>query len=204
MSPRTVRFYFGLGSRYSYLAATQLERLERVADAQFDWFPLQSGELIKRANAGRSPFLGDLLSGQYDWSYRRRDAEAWAALYGIPYHEPARLEVDPADLAKACWAAKAEGKLRAMSWRLFQAIFVEGLVISRAVLCNLASEIGLSGSDLVASLKQPTIAAQHEAAIDDALKDGAFGVPTFVFEGQLFWGNDRLLLLEHALLMHRE
>ena len=198
--PRTpVSFYFGLGSRYSYLAATQLDGLEERTGCRFEWLPLQSGALIRRANAGPSPFEGEARSGQYDWAYRQKDAEAWADYYGVPYREPAAFRVDPADLAKACWAAESEGKLKAMSKRIFQAVFVEGLAVSRDLLGELAAEIDLDGSELVAALDSPDVVARHEAALDRARADRAFGVPSFVLDGRLFWGNDRLVLLEHAL-----
>ena len=112
MSRIVVPFYFGLGSRYSYLAATQLDRIEAANECCFEWLPLQSGQLIRRANGGRSPFEGDPRSGQYDWAYRQRDAEAWARYYGIRYKEPVAFRIDPADLAKACWAADADGNSR--------------------------------------------------------------------------------------------
>ncbi len=181
------------------MAASQLDRIERSADVRFEWLPLQSGELIRRANNGRSPFEEGQSSGQYDWDYRQRDAEAWAALYGIPYQEPAPFELDPSDLANACWAAETHGLLKAMSRRLFHAIFVEGPAMSRFVLGRLASEVGLDGADLEASLDTPRIEVRHEKALNRALDDGAFGVPSFVVAGQIFWGNDRLQLVEHAM-----
>lgn len=194
-----IPFYYGLGSRYSYLAATQLDRIEQSANVRFEWLPLQSGDLIRRANDGRSPFDEGSCSGQYDWAYRQRDAEAWAAFYGVPYREPAPFELDPADLAKSCWAAEVDGVLKTMSWRLFQAIFVEGLVMSRSALSRLASEVGLVGAELEAALDAPSVKACHEEALNRALADGAFGVPSFVVAGRIFWGNDRLPLLEHAI-----
>lgn len=197
MSQIIVPFYFGLGSRYSYLAASQLKRIEARAKCKFEWLPLQSGQLIRRANRGHSPFEGDRRSGQYDWTFRQHDAEAWARYYGIPYKEPVGFRIDPSDLAKACWVADAEGQLKAMSRRILQAVFVEGLVISRDILGELASQVGLAGSKLVAALDAPEVVAKHEAVLDRAIKDGAFGVPTFIVAEQIFWGNDRLPIVEH-------
>ena len=199
MSQTVVPFYFGLGSRYSYLAATRLERIEAESKCRFEWLPLQSDELIRRANGGQSPFDGEPRSGQYDPAYRQRDAEVWAAYYEVPYKEPVALRTDPSDLAKACWVGDAEGQLEAMSWRIFRAVFVEAIVISRGLLGELAAEVGLVGSELIAALDAPATVARHEAVLDRAIKDGAFGVPTFIVAGQVFWGNDRLPVVEHFL-----
>jgi len=199
MTRAVVPFYFGLGSRYSYLAATQLEQIAARHECRFEWLPLQSGELIRRANQGRSPFDGEPISGQYDWSYRRRDAEAWARLYQVPYKGPGDLGTDASDLAKACWIAEPTGKLVDMSWKIFHALFVDGRGITRTVLGELAAEIGLDGSGLVAALDAPDISAKHEATLSGAIEDGVFGVPSFVVGGQVFWGNDRLPLVEQAI-----
>jgi 2-hydroxychromene-2-carboxylate isomerase len=44
--PVEVDFYYGLGSRYSYLASTQIARLERDTGARVRWRPLYSGDLF--------------------------------------------------------------------------------------------------------------------------------------------------------------
>jgi 2-hydroxychromene-2-carboxylate isomerase len=74
-----VEFFYGVASRYSYLASTQLPAIEQATGCRFRWRPLFSGDLL--ALRGVSPFKQPPPSGQYDWSYRRRDAEEWAAYY---------------------------------------------------------------------------------------------------------------------------
>ncbi|MEM7426928.1 MAG: 2-hydroxychromene-2-carboxylate isomerase [Pseudomonadota bacterium] len=195
----TVPFIFGLGSRYSYLAATQLEAIEQRTGCTFDWLPLQSAELIRRANGGSSPFEGEKPSGQYDWAFRARDAKDWADFYGVPYTEPADPRHDTADMAKACWAAHEHGKLKQMCMAVFEAKFVSGEQVSRQTLETLADGIGLNGAALIERIDAPEVIACHDEVMDQALDDGVFGVPAFLVNGKMFWGNDRLPLVEHAL-----
>ncbi|MFB2974911.1 hypothetical protein [Microseira sp. BLCC-F43] len=82
----SVYFYYGLGSRYSYLAASQLSRIEWETNCHFVWKPIFSGDLIRRWH--RDPFAGEPVSGQYDWSYRRRDAQRWADYQGDWENDP--------------------------------------------------------------------------------------------------------------------
>src|SRR5215213_4210963 len=125
----TVDFYLGLGSRYSYLAASQVERIEKTHGCRFVWKP---------------------IAGQYDWGYREYDAKCWASYYGIPFREPVAFRTDPAMLALACLAAEMQGALVPCCHLLQRLIFVEG-------------------------------------------------VATFFLGDRMFWGNDRLVLLEAAL-----
>ena len=192
-----VDFYYGLGSRYSYLASTQIERIAAETGCRFAWHPVSSGALM-RLRGGR-PFRGEPVSGQYEWPYRRHDAEAWAAYYGVPYREPMDFLVDPDYLAVAATAAQQLGAVEAYSRCLFQAIFVEGRAVLEADLAALATEAGLDAAGFRAQLADPATAQLHAAALQAAHQRCAFGVPTFFCGERLFWGNDRLVLLEHAL-----
>ncbi len=192
-----VLFYYSIGSRYSYLAASQLHELVDETGATVDWLPLNSMRLLSERGGG--PFRGDPISGQYDWSYRTRDAERWAELYGIPFVETrGRVEFDAEALALTATAAKRLGKVEAVSRALFAAVFDGSTSLVDANECvRRAESCGLSG--FRAELEHPATRKQLEHAMKAAHRAGVFGVPAFVVAGELFWGNDRLVLLKRHL-----
>jgi 2-hydroxychromene-2-carboxylate isomerase len=191
-----VDFYLGLGSRYSYLAASQIDRIESQYGCRFAWKPIASGKLIDRR--GDSPFRGS-PRGQYDWAYREYDAKAWAAHYGIPFREPAAFKVEAEVPALACLAADRQGALVPCCRHLFALIFAGGATLDVAAIDALPARLGLDAAAFRRNLESPGLRAQHEALIDEAAARGAFGVPTFFLGDRMFWGNDRLPLLEAAL-----
>ena len=197
-----VDFYFGVGSRYSYLASTQLGALAAETGARFNWLAVDSARLIAAAHGGHSPFAAPNGRGQYDWNYRQRDAEAWAALYGVAYREPhGRLLLDPGLLSLACTAARRLGAAEAYARALFRAVFVDDLLaVDRGVCIARAGEAGLDQDAFVRTLDDAGTWEERGRVTQEALGRGAFGVPTFALGGQLFWGNDRLVLLRHVLL----
>lgn len=192
-----VDFYLGLGSRYSYLAASQVDRLEAQHGCRFAWKPIASGALIDRR--GDNPFRREDGVGQYDPAYREYDATAWAAHYGIPFREPAPFEVEASVPARACLAAERQGALVACCRVLFAMIFAEGVTIDAAVIDALPPRLGLDQAAFRRDLDSPETRARHQALVEEAGRRGAFGVPTFFLGGRMFWGNDRLPLLEAAL-----
>lgn len=196
-APRSVDFYLGLGSRYSYLAATQIARIERERGCRFVWKPIASGTLLDRR--GSNPFREQSGSGQYDWAYREYDAKCWAAHYGVPFEEPKPFQVDPAIPALASLAADAQGALIACCRQLMMMIFVERRAIDDVAIGELPGRLGIDPKTFADSLAAPQTHAAHEELIEDARAHGVFGVPTFVVDDRLFWGNDRLVLLEAAL-----
>jgi 2-hydroxychromene-2-carboxylate isomerase len=200
---KTVNFYYSIGSRYSYLASTQIDALKQATGCYVEWHPVNSVRLISQL--GSSPFAGNPVSTQYEWTYRELDAKRWANLYGVPYIEPhGRVDFDSDLLAQACTAAKCLGKVEEYSRLLFAAMFQEPLAKIDEQECTLCAEaVGIIAVDFQTALRSPAIAAQLTATIDTAIQAGVFGVPTFIVDGEIFWGNDRLVLLRHYLELHR-
>jgi 2-hydroxychromene-2-carboxylate isomerase len=197
-SAARVEFYFSPDSRYSYLAASRIPQLERETGCSVDWKPLHGREL--RELRGRDPFDGPPVSGQYDWEYRRRDAEAWAAYYGIPFHELRSHDVDFRLLVRACWAARFQGACAAYAWRLASAVYgADVLPLDTDVCRGVARELGLDVAAFDADLSGEASERALQQTAAEAHRRGAFGVPTFFLGERMFWGNDRLPLLRHAL-----
>ncbi|MGK7917000.1 MAG: 2-hydroxychromene-2-carboxylate isomerase [Prochloraceae cyanobacterium] len=195
----TIDFYYSIGSRYSYLASTQIDTLKQEFDCQVIWHPVNSVKLI--AQRGLSPFKGEPVSGQYEWTYRELDAKRWAKFYGIPYLEPrGRVNFDPELLARACITAKRLDKVEEYSHLLFMAMFQDSLSQIDERECTIRAEAcGISANDFQSNLKAEETVNQLNETINRALESGVFGVPTFIVSGELFWGNDRIILLRHHL-----
>jgi 2-hydroxychromene-2-carboxylate isomerase len=194
---KTVDFYYSIGSRYSYLAATQIAALQSATNCHVEWYPIDSKQLI--AKRATSPFDG---TGQYSWDYRELDAIRWANYYGVTYHEPrGRVNFDSTLLARACIAAKQFDKIAEYSYLLFAEMFHTWLptTIDDRSCVRCAEMCGISQRDFQAVLIDRQTLDTLDMTIDLAFKLGIFGVPTFITGGELFWGNDRLILLQHHL-----
>ncbi len=200
--PARVEFFLGIASRYSYLASTQIEALERDTGCVVEWRPLFSGDLVELR--GASPFRGDPVSGQYDWAYRRRDAEAWAEFYGIPYSEPTDELIHDYTLlrrlAVAATAAARFGAAAPYSALLLNAVFNDrpnrfddDLLTGFAVTCGCDEQAFRArlNDEVTVRLLADTTREAHDR--------GAFGVPAFFVGERMFWGNDRLVLLRRHL-----
>jgi len=198
-----VEFFFSPGSRYSYLAASQVALIESTTGCRVEWRPVNGPDI--RALRGRDPFAGEPVSGQYDWTYRRRDAEMWADYYGIPFREPPTHTFDFRLLARAATAACRLGVAAAYGWRLCRAIYASDVwPVDEKVCVRLAAECRLSTTEFSALLMDPTTERQLSETANEAHRRGAFGVPTFFVGEQMFWGNDRIVLLKHVLSKVRE
>ena len=197
----TVEFFFSPGSRYSYLAASQIPGVEAETGCTVEWRPVNGGDI--RRLRGRDPFAGEPISGQYDWAYRERDARLWASYYGIAFREPPTHHFDFDLLGRATTSAKRLGRVAEYSWRLCSAVYGSDVwPVDEAVCVRIAAEAGLSADNFRSLLEDPATQQMLAEAAAEACRRGAFGVPTFFVGEQLFWGNDRLLILKHVLKSH--
>jgi 2-hydroxychromene-2-carboxylate isomerase len=87
-----------------------------------------------------------------------------------------------------------------LSYALLRAVWVEERNIAdHDTLAAIAGENGMDGKALLAATEDEAVKAEYQANTDEAMAIGVFGAPTYVFEGELFWGQDRLAMLEWRL-----
>jgi 2-hydroxychromene-2-carboxylate isomerase len=128
----------------------------------------------------------------------------WAEYYGIPFREPPTHDFDFQLLCRAAMAARRLGVGPAYGWRLCQAVYGSAIwPLDENVCRRIAQEVGLSSADFRSALADPETEHQLLESALEAHRRGAFGVPTFFIGDQMFWGNDRIVLLRHFLTASR-
>ena len=192
---RVVRFYFDFVSPYSYLAATQVEALAERTGATLDYRPIHVGTLMARV--GNRPTSIECAAKR---NYSMSDLARWAKRLGVPVvMNPLFGKLDTRPLLTATIAAKEMGHEQAAAKALFAGMWVErsDFADDHTVIALLERHAVPDAARIVALGKERREALA--ALIDAAEADGAFGVPSFFYAGQLFFGNDRMMFLEEAL-----
>ncbi|MEM7190583.1 MAG: DsbA family protein [Pseudomonadota bacterium] len=203
-----IAFYYSITSRYAYLAHTQISWLEQETGVPVDWVPVDAVEL--RALADSEPFEGPPPSGQYRSPYRERDLADWVDFYAVPYREPPEANgelwwkgFEPERRRLMCLAAlagKEMGRGQEASRALFSLMFASDVwPIHRPEILDAVTALGLDRSELEARVGDPNTGKTLTQNAEAAVAAGAFGVPSFVWRGKMFFGNDRLPLLCHHI-----
>ena len=68
---------------------------------------------------------------------------------------------------------------------------------------DIARGAGLPAAELVVAAKADAAQKRYESNVRDAIAADAFGSPCYVLDGEVFWGQDRLELLDDALASGR-
>ncbi len=191
---RTLEVYWDFASPYAYLGSVQAEALARRTGATLVWRPLLLGAVFKALGQANVPLA------TYSEAKQRHtglDLERWARHLDAPFRFPSRFPMSTVKALRA-WLALPDAARDGFRERVFRAYWAEDRDISDdAVLADLLGDDARDALDRIASndIKQRLVEATQRA-----LDAGVFGVPTWVVDGRsLFWGQDRVALVERAL-----
>jgi carboxymethylenebutenolidase len=196
--PATIDYYFTPVSPWAFLGHDRFAALVRDGGHTVHVRPVDYGTIFPAS--GGLPLPKRAPQRQ---AYRLVELRRWAAHLGIALNpQPAFFPVDGTAATKLVVAtALAHGDAAALdlAGRVGRAIWVEQRnVADAAVLDALLAEAGLPAA-LRAQADAPEVAARFAADTQRALDAGVFGAPSYVVDGEIFWGQDRLDFLARKL-----
>jgi 2-hydroxychromene-2-carboxylate isomerase len=180
-------FFYFFGSVYAYPAVLRIASVAEQAGVTVRWRPFNVRPLMRENNV---MLRDEVQKIRYMW----RDIERRAAWHGLPYVKPPIWPTEPDLLAsRVAMVAASEGWVEAYSVESFRAWFLEGLPLGSVdSLALILPRVGQDPVRVLALADRADALARLEAETEAARKLGAFGSPTFVADGELFWGDDRL------------
>lgn len=198
---RTVKFYFALTSTWAYVGYPAFAELAKNQNIKVEYRPLPLHDLF--AATGGLPLSQRSITRQ---NYRLQELQRWREKRKLnfnlyPKHWP--LKNGLAD--RIVLAALDSGAdIHPLLLEYFTAIWEREEDLSDAnTLVALADQAGFNGADLLQKAAAPAIEERYQANLQEAIDHGAYGSPSFILDGELFWGQDRLPELEHALTSGR-
>jgi len=194
---RPLEFWFEFASTYSYLSAARVEQTCVEAGVPLVWRPFLLGPVFFAQGMTDSPFNLYPIKGAYMWTDLARCCDD----LGLPFVKPSSFPRGSLLAARVASAHADAAWVGDFVRAVYLANFGDDRDISDdGVIAEVLDEIGQDGQAVVAAATTPEAKAGLRAATDAALEAGIFGAPSFVVDGALFWGNDRLeQALRHAL-----
>jgi 2-hydroxychromene-2-carboxylate isomerase len=193
MAARDLRFYLDYKSPYAYLAVEPVRELERELAIKFAWLPYV---------LCIPDFLGT-VEGRNDHQWRRvrysyMDARRLANRRGLIVKGPQKL-FDSSIVAMGMLYAQRRGSFDKYNDLAFERFWKRELDIEDPG--AISAVIKASGAPVEAfpDFLAGEGRAELERIAHDAENAGVFGVPTFVIDGEIFWGGDRLWMVREKL-----
>ena len=194
-----VHYYLAPQSPWTYLGHQRLMHMAQQAGAEVRVIPMDLGKVF--------PVSGGLPLGQrapQRQAYRFVELERFSKHLQMPLHlRPQFFPVAGDDAARliiavgmhhgSAQAAKFAGAVLAAVW------VQERNIADTQTLSELLSENQLDSACLELS-RNADVQKQYDANTQEAIDVGVFGSPTYVIDGELFWGQDRLEFVSRKLL----
>ena len=194
----TIDYYVWLLSDWAYLGGVRFVQLAARHGLKINHIPMRMQDVY----AGS----GGILLANRSWqrqAYRITELKRWRSRLGIPVNiEPKFFPVD-VDLASLVVIAAQQRGLPVADFvnAVMRAIWAEDQdVADPGVLIAIADRCGLEGRGLLDGADAEAVRTEYRGNTERALAAGVFGSPFYAFAGELFWGQDRLDMLEEAIV----
>lgn len=188
---KTIHFYLDFISPYAWLAFDALPQALEGISHRVVYKPVVFGAMLKHHGQ-----LGPAeIPSKRDWTYRQVLWQARAQ--GTPLQLPASHPFNSLALLRLATACDADGTPNRFACeKIFRHVWCTGQDAADT------QRLAALSADLqpVGDVTSDTVKQQLKAHTDEAIALNLFGVPSFVVDGQVFWGNDALPMLRAYLL----
>ncbi len=194
----TIDYFFAPQSPWTYIGHQSFARIAAAAHATVRVLPADLGKVF--TVSGGLP-LGQRAPQRQ--AYRLLELARWRDHLGLPLNvQPKFFPVPGDDAARLIIAVdEADGAAAAMdfSGRILAAVWAQERDINSAeTRAQLLAEAGLR-SQRADDARAPEVQALYERNTQLAITAGVFGAPSYVIDGDIYWGQDRLEFVQRRL-----
>jgi 2-hydroxychromene-2-carboxylate isomerase len=195
-----LEFFFDCSSPWTYLAFTRIHDVIARTKAQVVWKPILVGGVFNAVN--RDVYERRANPDPRKASYSGKDLQDWARLAGIEIGMPPVFPVRAVAAMRCVLAADEQGALVSFARATFETYWRDLKDISQPdVLCAICESVNLDPDAILRRADAAEIKDRLRMNTEELIARGGFGSPTmFVNRDDMYFGNDRLPLVEAALM----
>ncbi len=196
--------FFDCSSPWSYLGVHNLQPMAKRLNVPVTWRPVLVGGVFNKVNsvvyANRA---NPPVPVKRDWS--RKDMQDWARFSGIVINNPPACghPVNSAMCMRICLVLQDSSDTRMMAFAMaaYRALWKDGRNLGHEeVMRYVCAEVGEDPEPLLAAARTEPVKQKLWDNGEELMTRGGFGVPTIFLNGDdMYWGSDRLPLIEHAI-----
>ena len=187
---KNIEFWFSIGSTYTFLSVHRIFDVEKKHNVKFLWKPFSVREImIEMENI---PFTPPPKKNKSDYMWR--DIERRANFYGFDANVPAPYPLSEFDLAnKIAVVGMEEGWGIEYVRSTYERWFKKGLEPAKEPnLSYILNNLNLDPKKIINIAKNEITNAKYLEQTKIAKSKKIFGSPTFIYNNEIFWGDDRL------------
>lgn len=193
--------FFDCTSPWTYLAFTGVIPLASKYDIELQWRPILVGGVFNAVNQGVYEARESMFSNERRVTHYMKDLGDWADYYGIKISWPEMHPANAVKIMRGCFVAEEAGLLIPYAKRCFETYWGEGRDVSQnEVVADIVRATGLESESFFRKINQQEYKDRLRANTEELIERGGYGSPTlFINDTDMYFGNDRLPLVEHRL-----
>ncbi|MEO1101676.1 MAG: 2-hydroxychromene-2-carboxylate isomerase [Pseudomonadota bacterium] len=199
MSQPVIEFYFDCSSPWTYLAFHNVQPLAAKLGVEVDWKPILVGGIFNTVNPSvyetrKAPVMAKAR-------YHAKDLKDWTRHAGLKIKMPPSVfPVNSVKVMRACIVLKPQGKLVDFARNAFEIYWGEDQDISQdEVIADICKRSGVEAAPLFEAIQDQAIKDTLKANTQAVMDRGGFGSPTMFVGDDMYFGNDRLVLVKDAV-----
>ena len=180
-------FYFDFGSPYTFLAHKQIRKIEKENSIKIKYMPILLGALLKATEIKSN--IDIPIKGKY----MVKDCKLCAEKNSIEFKFNNYFPIITLNLMRGALVANEKGFGQIFINKVFDAIWKDGLNLNdKSIVDKLLKNLDINPKTFLLESTNENIKNELKNRTDDAHQKGIFGVPSFLVNNKLFWGQDRL------------
>jgi 2-hydroxychromene-2-carboxylate isomerase len=194
-----LEFFFDCSSPWTYLAFKEIENLCSRLNLELVWKPILVGGIFNTINPSVYESRSNPVKPKA--SYSQKDLNDWSLIRGITVNWPDVFPVNSVKAMRGVFFALERNKVSEYVELVFYSYWTNNLDISLdEVLVKIVEELGWSSDNFISFIDLESTKEALKLNTEELAKRGGFGSPTmFVDDENMFFGNDRLNLIEELL-----
>ncbi len=197
-------FFFDCSSPWTYLAFDALLKAQAEDGFEIVWRPFLVGAVFNTVNPSVYEMRAKPVVPKA--RYYTKDLHDWIRRSGLAVRwTPSIFPINSARAMRAALVANDAGQCPAFARRIFELYWGEDKDIANpAIIAEALTAAGLDPETTLTQADSDARRAQLKANTDELIARGGFGTPTFFIEDDMYFGQDRLILVREALARQKE
>ncbi len=196
---KKVEFLFDFGSPNAYLSWKVVPEIEKRTGTTFQYVPVLLGGIFKATNNVSPVIANQGIRNKNEYQFL--EIERFVKKHGLTkFRFNPHFPVNTLQIMRGAIAAEMENILPKYMDAVMAAMWEDGKKMDEAdIIKAVLDAAGIDGAHILARTGEADVKAKLVANTEEAVNRGAFGIPTFYVDGDIYFGKDRLRDVEEAI-----
>ena len=201
MNSNYIEFYFDCSSPWTYLGFVGINEISSKYKIEVKFLPILVGGVFNSVNDEVYRFRAK--PNPLKSNYYSQDLKMWAKVRNIEINWPSIFPINSVKAMRGALFFKEQEQISDYALKIFKAYWTDGKdIFQDDVISQISEDLNVDSNIFMDFINQQTTKDILKENTKELIDRGGFGSPTYFFKDSMFFGNDRIPLLEEQLIIN--